>query len=468
MAAHTLFQFPSAIKEAFLQSKPVPFSDGSVVSPEEIWRFLNEDGPRRFPHAYQHSQFYLGRFSEDTDFFSGIKYQYLKLTLRDRVEAAHQRGEPIVLVQGGQSFEVYFAAGAIPLRPGLVRSWAIDGQEGINVRQADLWEMSILEKGRRTVGVEACNMLDVHQAIRAGAVHVDLIAPYCSLRCSDMAYLVESHRQTDQQIPLQLIDFPLDTPRTSPWAVDLVAQELRKLAAKLGELTGTPLSDDTLRSEIKRFNEGRRITREFEQIWQSAEYPPVNSVDFIGIERLGNEPTGDVTAWRSILEQARDEVKERVSKGIRGKGLAENPVRLYVCGSCVGANATLVDQMGGAIVGHDDQMSVVFTDVEEEGDPYVNLARGILSYPYEQPTKERARWLVDQVRRTRADGLVFIYNWGCNYQSASARLVADIVKKEAGIPTMIIVVDKLGKSETNEQSQNRLESFIELLQENRS
>jgi benzoyl-CoA reductase/2-hydroxyglutaryl-CoA dehydratase subunit BcrC/BadD/HgdB len=41
--------------------------------------------------------------------------------------------------------------------------------------------------------------------------------------------------------------------------------------------------------------------------------------------------------------------------------------------------------------------------------------------------------------------------------------VADIVKKETGIPTINIEVAELGRSEATEQTQNRIESFIEIL-----
>jgi len=71
--------------------------------------------------------------------------------------------------------------------------------------------------------------------------------------------------------------------------------------------------------------------------------------------------------------------------------------------------------------------------------------------------------VVELAKKTRADGIVCGFNWGCNYQSAISRLVADIVKKETGLPTIIIEVAELGRLEALEQTQNRTESFIELL-----
>jgi benzoyl-CoA reductase/2-hydroxyglutaryl-CoA dehydratase subunit BcrC/BadD/HgdB len=79
------------------------------------------------------------------------------------------------------------------------------------------------------------------------------------------------------------------------------------------------------------------------------------------------------------------------------------------------------------------------------------------------PTEQRAEWTVEAVKRSRADGVLFMYNWGCNYQTGVARMISDIVKQKTGLPTTFIEVGELGRAEATEQSQNRVEAFIELL-----
>jgi benzoyl-CoA reductase/2-hydroxyglutaryl-CoA dehydratase subunit BcrC/BadD/HgdB len=467
LANPQLFHFPPDLEAPFTGTRGLRFSDGSTVASADIWKFMTGEGMRRFPRAYQKGAQMIGQISEDVGFFSGVKHKYLSLTLRDRIEKARENGTPVVMVQGGQSFEPYFAAGAIALRPGFIISWARDKEEGLDARSSDWRGMTFLEKGHRDVGIETCHQIAAHAAVEEGVVDVDLIAPYLCLRCSDMAYLVESHRHGKRQLPLQLIDFPVDNPRTSPRAVNLLSRELRRLVANIGKITGRPIGDDTLAEEIKRFNKTRRLAREFEETWQSTDIPPTNSIDLRSFSQAVCEPMGDVTAILDLLEQAVTEVKERVAQGIRGKGIVSDPARVYVCGSCVTANPTLVDGAGGVIVGHDDQWSAGFFDIPENGDPFVNLATGILSQPYEQSTLERAKWTAAEVKRTRAEGLMFIYNWGCSYQSSIARMVADIVKQETGVPTLVMSVGELSKSEATEQSQNRVEAFIELLRYNR-
>lgn len=42
-------------------------------------------------------------------------------------------------------------------------------------------------------------------------------------------------------------------------------------------------------------------------------------------------------------------------------------------------------------------------------------------------------------------------------------MIADIVKEETGVPTINLEVAELGQLESVEQTQNRIESFIEML-----
>lgn len=456
------FSYPEELKSEFIETDSINFKDGTSVSTSEIWKFMTDEGPRRFPFAFDSSANHIGRLSEDVEFFSGIKRGYLTLSLRDRLLKAHEKGVPIILIQGGQSMDPYYAAGGIPLRPGFVSMWARDMKEGLNLREADRRGVEILESGRKTISIEACNQVAAHAAIDDGIVPVDLIAPYLCLRCSDMAYLVESHRNKKGNVPRYLVDYPIDQ-KNKEWAVDYMATMLRTLTKKISDISGKETTDKDLREEIKVENKGRQLARELTEIWWSAKLPPTNSTDFYGVPFLANDFVGDPVATVGVLEGTKKEVKERVKHSVKGTGVAEDPKRLYVCGSCVGPNPNHVEKAGAVLVGRDDNWSTVSTDVKVSGDPYENLAKAILSFPYEQPTEKRAEWTAEQVKKSRADGLIFMYQWGCNYQTSVARMMADIIKEQTGVPTTFIEVGELGRMEALEQSENRVEAFIEML-----
>jgi benzoyl-CoA reductase/2-hydroxyglutaryl-CoA dehydratase subunit BcrC/BadD/HgdB len=459
------FKYPESIREKFEATRDLVFKDGRRVTAKEIWQFMTEEAPRRWPRAFDITPFNMGHISEDVNFFSGIKQQYLSFTLCDRLENARRKGIPLVMVQGGQPMELYYAADTLPLRPAFIMWWARDKEDGLTLRQADYKNNANLEKGRREVTVDACHQIGAHQILEDKIVEVDLIAPYMNLRCSDMAYLTECHRSggTTGKYPLMLVDFPSNHGGTKESSVTYVAANLCRLSGKLSELTGKPVNDDAILNEIKRHNKLRSLVREIADIVWNADIPPLSSADFRSLMMFGHEAWLDVDVSITILEEARDEIRQRVKNKVRGFGLAENPARLFVCGSCVTANPYLVDKAGGVLVCQDDGWSEAVTDAVPEGDPYISLSRALLSLPYEQPTRDRGRWTAEQVKLSRADGLLFVYNWGCNYQSAVARMVADIVKETTKLPTSHIGSSELGRDEAVAAFLNRVEAFIEML-----
>lgn len=457
----SVYSLPSEIKDDFLASGGIDFEGGSHVGADEIWRFMTEDGPRRFPNSFDIRPSNRNALSRDVAFFSGIKRSYLQISLRDRALRAHDAGVPLVLTQGGQTMEPYFAAGGVPLRPGLIMQWARDMEEGLNLHQAETRGIAILESGRNRISMEACNQIAAHAAVADGVVPIDLVAPYLALRCSDMAYLTESHRSHARQTPLQIIDFPINQVG-KPWATTLVAAELRKLVAEISRRSGKRVTDDTLHAEIARANRAQRIARAITELWWDAAEPPTNSKD-LNILHLANDFLGDPHATIQILEQTQVEIADRIRRRVRGHGIAKDAKRIFICGSCVGPNDSHVERAGAVIVGRDDSWNLLSQDVDESGDPYEALARGILSYPYELPTVQRAAWTAEVIRRSRADGVIFMYNWGCNFQTSIARMIADIIKERTGLPTTFIEVGELGRAEGTEQAENRVEAFIEML-----
>ncbi|NTW48150.1 MAG: 2-hydroxyacyl-CoA dehydratase [Chlorobiales bacterium] len=462
MATTAVFSYPEEIKDKFVATPGLRFKDGRTVSSAEIWEFMTKEAPRRFPHAFDANANNIGRFSDDVHFLSGIKRGYLTLTLKDRLLREHAAGTPTVLVQGGQAMDAYYAAGGIPLRPGFISQWARTMEEGLNLRQSETRGINILESGRRTISIDACNQIGAHAAIDNKIVPIDLIAPFLCLRCSDMAFLVETHRSRPNNTPSYLVDYPVDH-ENKPWAAEYIATELNELIGKIAALSGKKITDEVIFEEIKLENRGRKLALDIYDQWWDAEIPPTNSTDLSGIAFLANDFVGDPVASVDLLEQSKLEIEERIKNKVKGFGVPDNAKRLFICGSCVGPNAHHAQTAGALFVGRDDHWSSSTVIIEEQGDPYLNIAKSMLAYPYEQRTEKRAEWTADLVKRSRATGVIFMYQWGCNYQSSVSRMISDIVKQKTGVPTTFIEVGELGRSEATEQSTNRVEAFIEMV-----
>ena len=461
MSNNAPFRYPEKIKDEFIATKGLKFKDGRIVSSAEIWDFLTEEAPRRFPYAFDTGANFVRRFSDDIYFFSGIKRNYLTLTFRDRVSKARAAGIPTVMVQGGQALDAYYAAGALPLRPGFLGQWARNEQEGLDLRQSDRRGQDIVESARRGVSIDACHMMAVHKSIDTGSLPVDLVAPVLTLRCSDHSFMVETHRHGVKNTPRYLVDYPVGH-ENKPWAAEYMAVEIRELIEKIALLSGKKITDEVIFEEIKRGNRGRKIAKEIQDIWWAADVPPTNSTDFFGVSHLVDY-NGDPVASIDLLEQSKQEIEERVKNNVKGFGVPDNAKRLFISGSCVQPSAAQAQTAGAIFVGRDDNWSAVTVLIEEEGDPYLNIAKSMLAYPYEQRTEQRAEWITDQVKRSRADGLLFMFQWGCSYQSSVGRMIADIVKEKTGVLTTVIEIEQKGRAVASEQSTNRIESFIEMV-----
>jgi benzoyl-CoA reductase/2-hydroxyglutaryl-CoA dehydratase subunit BcrC/BadD/HgdB len=257
------------------------------------------------------------------------------------------------------------------------------------------------------------------------------------------------------------VDYPLANQKDKPWAVEYFAENLRQLTRSINELSGKPTGDAELRHEIKVHNEGRLLATEIADLWWSAEVPPTTGKDRRDFFQLGGmEMHGDPEASLSLLREVKGYLADRIRRGEKGIGVNPKAKRIFVCGSCVFPNDYRMEEAGAIIVGQDNHWSDITTLVEEEGDPFINLAKAVLSYPYEQPIKERARWTAEQIKKSRTDGILFLYKWGCNTQSAAARMLVDEIKASTGLPTLVIEDDNQNQTE---QLQNRVDAFVEML-----
>ena len=455
------FIYPEEIKPLILETDDILFSDGTRVTPEEIWHFMTVTGPKRFPFAFSTNPAFGHQLSRDVTLISGIRRNYLGMTGIDRLRKFVRTGTPLILVQGGITSDIYQAAGCISVGPMFLRGWIMSSQEGRVYKNANLTGASILEEARQNLTFECCNLIANVALLKTHDLPIAGIAPCLCSRCSDMAYAVEAYRSETDKIPTVLIDYPTNHEDTT-WRTEYLKEGLHSLVNQLEKITGNEVTDDDLREEIKIQNTARSLVRECEHIWWSGKVPPTNSIDG-GFAHLGMMGAFDFPVANQVLKETRDELHSRVKDGVKGYGLVDDPARLFVCGSCVMPNPNFVDKKGGVLVGSDDVWSSICMDIKENGDPYENLATAYASLPYERSTEERAKWTVEQVKASRSDGVVFMYNWGCNYQSAIAGMITDIVKEDTGLPAITIEVGELTRMESLEQSHNRIESFIEML-----
>jgi benzoyl-CoA reductase/2-hydroxyglutaryl-CoA dehydratase subunit BcrC/BadD/HgdB len=461
----TPFRFPERIKEAFLASGGITFGDGATVSTAQMWKFLTEEGPRRFPAAFTYDPF-SGGLSPDVDFLAGVKRYYWAFTGFDRFKKRQKNGTPVVVVQAGSPLEIYYAAQCLVVGPGFPVGWLLQQSDGYSRAEIQQRLAAIRNECKKSMPAECCSIVAPFHAVHVSQTPVDFVAPITMTTCSDAMFTIESARRAENNIPSFVVDFPVNH-QAGPWRAEYLASQFRILAAKLGELTRVAVTDEVMASEIKRQNRLRRLARECTELWWNAEIPPANSGDR-GLLGMCSADAHNYPVVMQLLTDAKMEIQHRIKHSIRGRGLHHDPVRLFVCGSCAAVNAFMIEQAGGVVVGHEEGLSILYMDTKEDGDPFMNMAEAFCNLPYERPPAQRAAWTAKRVRESRADGVIFVYNWGCNYQSSISRMVTEIIKEKAGMPTLTIDISQSGQMTNAEQARTRIEAFMEILDRNRS
>jgi benzoyl-CoA reductase/2-hydroxyglutaryl-CoA dehydratase subunit BcrC/BadD/HgdB len=450
-------------KEQFLKSNPVHLGDGTLITPEEIWEYLTVVAPKKYPYAFESNVFFGSTASNDVLLPSALKNTYLNLTLSERLDKFKAQGGHVAFIQGGQAVDPYTAAGFVALRPALVGNWYRGRSSGRSVSAEELGRRNDKERGYKNISFEACNTAG-YEFIHEGDLPIDVVAPFSALRCSDISYSLEAHRHGSRkaEVGLFLADYPLHHQAKKEWAIEYFAENLRRMLKQFDKISGRTTTEKELSEAIQFHNKGRLLAYELADIWWKAKFPPTNGLDRSALFTMGLlEMHGDPIATFDVLSEALDLVKARVRANIKAPGVEDDARRLFVCGSCIHLDEYYVEENGGIVVGSDNGWSQCCAFVEEEGDPFYNLAKATLSYSYEQSIEERVAWTLEQIEKSRTDGMIFLYNWGCNTQSAVARPIADSVKSKANIPTMVMENELVGLKP--EQQLNRIAAFIEML-----
>jgi benzoyl-CoA reductase/2-hydroxyglutaryl-CoA dehydratase subunit BcrC/BadD/HgdB len=458
------FRFPERIKERFLATAGLTFGDGTVVSTGEMWQFLTEEGPRRFPAAYTNDPF-SGGLSPDVDFLTGLKRYYWGFTGFDRLKKQLKSDRPVVAIQAGSPVEIYYVANCIVVGPAFPLGWLLQQAEGFSRPEQERRLAAIRNECKKSMPAECCTIVAPFHAVHITQTPVHFIAPITLTECSDAVFTMESARRSGENIPSFIVDFPVNN-QAGQWRAEYLAAQLRILAGKLGELAGMTITDEVMVAEIQRQNQLRRLARECTELWWKAPVPPLNTGDK-GILGMWSADPDDYLIAMQLLTEAKVEMEVRIASNVKGAGLSDDPLRIFVCGSCAAINVYMVEQTGGVIVAHEENLSTLYMDIAEEGDPFLSMAQAICDLPYERAPEERAAWTAQKVRESRADGVIFIYNWGCNYQSSTSRMVAEIIKEKAGVPTLTLDISQSGEMTNAEQSRTRIEAFMEILSHNR-
>ena len=187
------------------------------------------------------------------------------------------------------------------------------------------------------------------------------------------------------------------------------ANEMRELRDGLAKLGGREVSDDDIRRSIVVYNENRRWVNQVYDF--RAAFPwKAPSAEVYLLMRAGmvlspEEHTLLMREYLAAAEAANRPMRDNCRVVLTGAFCEQPPLNLI---------KSL--EMSGCYIVDDDLLLVarwLLTDVPTEGDPIENLSRAFLLHSaetaakYEPDVAKKGSYLIDSVRKRKADGVIF-------------------------------------------------------------
>ena len=244
----------------------------------------------------------------------------------------------------------------------------------------------------------------------------------------------------------------------SPSAAPYLVSELNRFREALAAFAGQPINNDDLRTSIALYDETRRMVATLGDLRRHLSAP-----DFFAI----------LDAAQAMPKEVFNPLLVELLAGLEGGAASPEPShwttgpRMFLVGAVLDEPRVLdlIEDLGARIVGDDlCSGSRHFHDrVGTEGDPIANLADYYLRRPpcptKFHPTHDPGRHLMDQVRQTRADGVVFALEKFCEPHAFDYALIRPTLD-QAGVPCLLLEMEQIPSLEA---LRTRLQAFVEML-----
>jgi benzoyl-CoA reductase subunit C len=211
--------------------------------------------------------------------------------------------------------------------------------------------------------------------------------------------------------------------------------ELNEIREWLAEITGRPVTDEAIRASIVLFNENRRLVREAYKLRTDEPW---------------NVPASELyLLMRAGLILPVEEHNQLVRDYLASVRHVQRPIkdnsRVVVSGAfCEQPPLTLIKsiELSGCYIVDDDFMLInrwERSDVATEGDPLAALAHSFLHDSHSTPPKyepdqaKKGLYLVEAVRKHRAEGVIFAMASFCDPALLDRPMLQDILKQH-GVP----------------------------------
>jgi benzoyl-CoA reductase/2-hydroxyglutaryl-CoA dehydratase subunit BcrC/BadD/HgdB len=394
---------------------------------------------------------------------SGVGYLQLVADYVEAVANAKRDGKLVVMHGTQMTTEIFYAMDMVPLFNELYS--CVLSMMGASVHE--LYALS--DKNGLPADICAFNRSMDGLLLAGVAPKADLVAWHGSSCDNTPAAMLNIAKA--QSLPTFFMDRPYKI--FSEHTVAYWKKQHEELIAFLEKHSGKKMDYDRLKKTVDLSYRCTQLCLEIDRFVEMVPCP-MSSEAMFGPFLAARQFGGHAKAVQ-YLEGLRDELKERVAKGIS----AANPERFrYIFDvSCPYFDMGLMEmaqkKYGAVVVGdHIARWRGTAEWLTDPDDPVGNLANkqqfnlGNENY---QPGVEWRDQVLDMAQQTKADAAIFFNNMGCRCGSGMMRILKDNLEKKLGIPSLLIDCDILDKTYTPRAViEEQMDRFFEMVENSKS
>jgi len=245
-----------------------------------------------------------------------------------------------------------------------------------------------------------------------------------------------------------------------------LADQLRALAARLEEATGSPFDEAAL---VRAMGLTNRLRRAVESARQGAYYSrgaALPALEMMNLEFLALSGYADLEEAVAVAEHVADTVQRRQVAG--DWVIPPEALRLYwVTPPADPLLLNHAEELGGQVAGTEYVIQQVKEPLREDLPPLEALAEGVLAMSLAGSSTRRARRILDEIRNTGAEGVVISSIFASSHCGSENRLIAEEVRRGLDLPVLVFNVVGPGKERQQGQIVSRMQAFMEVLRARR-
>ncbi len=248
--------------------------------------------------------------------------------------------------------------------------------------------------------------------------------------------------------------------------VECVREELKRLAAELGQLAGRELDEPALADGIREANRVRRLLERLRGLVYGAPGAPLPALEMLVAEMLAIHFCSDRRECFKVLCELLAEAEARASQ--REFVTSPDAIRVFWVNPVADLRAmNLLEDWGGRVCGSDYMFAHALDPIAEDLEPLDALARTALADPMVGSTQERARRIVHDCRRFGAEALVVSRIPGASHCAREGGIIRELVRIELGLPSIELEIPPVCDA-MSPTIGSRLQALIESAREYRS